>query len=454
MRCRTVLFVQTLLFCSALCFAANTADTSASAGQINVPAQQNAPSAGQGNAPAQQNAASAGQGNASPQPQKEAPSAGQINAPAQQTDAPQEELVDSDDLILNEAAPEQTGSDEIHSGEPEEPLGTVIPDAARKTLEIDGADNSLTAAYRTRYLTNTGKQRLAKALADSAPYRPYIRQQLEAAHLPLILQYLPIVESNYKPSAVSRAGAVGIWQFMTNSMAPYLKKNAWYDERRDPWKSTDAAIAKLGANYAMFGDWAIAIAAYNCGAGAMTRITKKNPGKDFWYLAEHGLLRNQSAQYVPQLLAIADIVENAEYYGAVEIGAADKIIEDLPVQEFDYVTVAGMLSLNQIAQVTGIDRETVFLLNPALFRNCTPARMTYDVRFPKGSGEQAESTLKDHGVATDAVTYTIKQGDSLWALSRKYGITVQDLCDVNNIKESSILYIGQTLIVPIFKEGK
>src|SRR5574344_125873 len=279
-------------------------------------------------------------------------------------DTPPEPLTTTADDVEATTDGEATGAsfdEAIPADEivPEEPLGTVLPEAERKPLEIDGADHELTAKYRDRYLTNTGRQRLAKALSDSAPYRPYIRQQLAEKKLPLILQYLPIVESNYKPSATSRAGAVGIWQFMTNSMAPYLKKNVWYDERRDPWKSTDAALIKLADNYRMFGDWAIAIAAYNCGSGAMARIIRKYPGKDFWYLAENGLLRDQSTQYVPQLLAIAAIIENAEYYGAVEIEAADKAIEDDPVDTFDYVNVAGMLSLNQIAEITGVDKETV-----------------------------------------------------------------------------------------------
>jgi membrane-bound lytic murein transglycosylase D len=337
---------------------------------------------------------------------------------------------------------------------PPEQLGTVFPEAERKPLELEGVDHELTEKYRVRYLTTNGKQWLAKALADSAPYRPYIRQQLAEKNLPLILQYLPIVESNYKTSAVSRAGAVGIWQFMTNSMAPFLKKNSWYDERRDPWKATDAALVKLAENYKMFGDWEIAIAAYNCGAGAMTRVLKKNPDKDFWYLAENKQLRSQSTEYVPKLLAIADIIENAEYYGAIEVGAADKIIEDVPVEQFDFVNVAGMFSLAQISKITGIDEDMVNMLNPALFRSCTPARQTYQLRLPLGTGENAEKQLKDHGVATDALTYTVKSGDSLWGISRKFGLTVQDLCDVNNIKEKAILSIGQTLIVPIFKEEK
>lgn len=365
----------------------------------------------------------------------------------------QEQSTDEDDAVPEEKI--DTSEDEILQQTEditEEPTGTVIPEPERKPLEIEGVDNPLTVKYREHYLTNAGRQWLAKSLADSERYRPYVRQKLAENNLPMLLQYLPIVESNYKTTAVSSAGAVGIWQFMTNSMSPFLKKNTWYDERRDPWKSTDAAVRKLSDNYKMFGDWAIAIAAYNCGSGAMARLISKYPGKDFWYLAENGLLRSQSAQYVPKLLAIADIIENAEYYGAIDIGAADKIIEDAPVEEFDYVSVAGMFSLSQIAKATGISKDELYFLNPALFRNCTPAREVYSLRVPKDTGKTAEEALKKQGVATDAITYVVKQGDSLWAISRKYNVTVDDLCEVNNIKENNILSIGQTLIVPIFKK--
>jgi membrane-bound lytic murein transglycosylase D len=128
--------------------------------------------------------------------------------------------------------------------------------------------------------------------------------------MPPALEYLPVVESEYKPLATSRSGARGLWQFMENSIKPFMEKNEWIDERLDPWKSTDAALSKLQDNYKMFGDWPIAIAAYNCGAGAMQRILKKAPEKTFWYIAEKGLLRDQSVQYVPKFLAISELSEN------------------------------------------------------------------------------------------------------------------------------------------------
>ncbi|MBP5359599.1 MAG: lytic transglycosylase domain-containing protein, partial [Treponema sp.] len=253
----------------------------------------------------------------------------------------------------------------------------------KKEIGLDGVDNALTEKYRNQYLGAHGRKLLIESIQNSAPYRPYIIQQLTEKGLPLYLQYLPIVESNYVPTAVSRSGATGIWQFMENSMKPLLKKSSWYDDRRDGWKSTDMAILKLTENYKTFNDWALALAAYNCGAGAMSRILKENPGKDFWYLAENGLLNQQSSQYVPRLLAIADIIENAEYYGATDILEANNKILELPVEEFDYITTSAMISFGQLSEASGVKKDTIKQLNLALFRNCTPAGEVYKVMMPK-----------------------------------------------------------------------
>ncbi len=326
----------------------------------------------------------------------------------------------------------------------------------RKMLNIWGADHPLSVKYRERYLNGNNKKWLIEALERSVLYRPYIIEQLKEHNLPLLLQYLPIVESYYNVYAVSYAGATGIWQFMTNSMGKLLSKNTWYDERRDPWKSTDAALAKLSENYNYFGDWAIAIAAYNCGVGAMNKVVSKNKDKDFWYLAEKGLLKSQSAEYVPKLLAIADLVENAEYYGVPEIAEAARQIGEEPSDKFDYIKTNGMYSLEQIATVTDTDSSLLRMLNPALLRSCTPARMEYTVRLPQGTlTEERNQTficdaLKQLGVPDDAIIYTVQQGDTLWGISRKYRLSVQDICDANDIKEKAILRLKQKLIIPLF----
>lgn len=330
----------------------------------------------------------------------------------------------------------------------------TVPEPARADLGIPGADHELTEKFRKQYLSESGRKFLVSVLEASTPYRPYIRQRLSERGMPLFIQYLPVVESNFKTNAVSSTGATGMWQFMENSMAPFLKKDSWYDERLDPWLSTDAALAKLTDNYKMFGDWALALAAYNCGAGALSRILRQNPGATFWQLAEKGRLRDQTKNYVPKLLAIADIIENAEHYGALEVHLAAMLSERDDARIFEtsetaYIT--GMYSLDQIAGISGISPVTLRFLNPALRRGFTPAGSRYALRVPQGTASAVEEAMKSAGAPSDAITLKVQKGDSLWAISRRYGVTVADLCAVNNIKENGILSIGQTIIVPIME---
>lgn len=269
----------------------------------------------------------------------------------------------------------------------------IVPEPKRKDIGISGIFKESTLKYRERYLTPSNRQWLADVLYDSIPYRPYIRAKLKEHKMPLYLQYLPIVESNYKPTAVSGSGATGIWQFMANSMHPFLKKNEYFDERRDPWKETDAALLKLAENFKMFKDWHLAIAAYNMGAGAVGRIVKANPGKDYWALAEKGLLSKQASEYIPKLIAIADIVENADFYGAIEVGVADKRIEDAAPEKFSYLTIKGSIKLSTVAQAAGLPLETVKMLNIELLEETTPPG-TYRLRLPAGKAKVAAENLR------------------------------------------------------------
>lgn len=364
-----------------------------------------------------------------------------------------EESNDSENASPDETGPADENGADTSEGEPEqkEKLPRVNENGVvYKDLGLEGMDNEVTEKFRQQFSQGYGKRLLIMSLENSARYRPYIIQKLTEMELPLYLQYLPIIESNFLSTAVSKSGATGIWQFMENSMYPMLKKDPWYDERRDGWKSTDAALTKLKDNYNLFENWDFALGAYNCGTGGMRRYIKEHPDKTFWDMVDEDLINNQTRLYVPKLLAIADLVENAEFYGLDDIKELNDSIISAEIEEFDYITTKGMYSFQQIADATGINKDEIRELNHALFRNCTPARQNYELRLPKGSGEEALEKLKHVDYATDAIIYTVESGDSLWGISRKFGLTVDDICQVNGIKENGVLSIGKRLIVPIF----
>ena len=194
----------------------------------------------------------------------------------------------------------------------------ALPPRPRSPIGIDVPDeNALVQKWRNAYSNNFNYKKLYEVLDNATDYRFYVRQKLAENDMPACLEYLPVVESEYKPTARSRSGATGLWQFMENSTKGYLVRDGAVDERYDPWKSTDAALKKLQANYKQFGDWPLALAAYNLGAGALKQAQNKAGKRDYWQLADSGLLKDQTANYVPKLLAIADLVMNAEYYGLI-----------------------------------------------------------------------------------------------------------------------------------------
>jgi membrane-bound lytic murein transglycosylase D len=325
----------------------------------------------------------------------------------------------------------------------------IPPSAGYEPLQIPGADDPLVDKYRKYYLTPGGIKWLSAVLDNGEQYRLYTRRQLKKRNMPALLEYLPVVESSYKPSARSKAGAVGLWQFMSNSTKPFLTRNDFVDERLDPWKSTDAALTKLQENYNMFQDWPIAIAAYNCGAGAMARILKKYPEKDFWYLAEHKLLRDQSVQYVPKLIAIADLVQNSAYYRITLPSASEN---GAPVNPragyFDYVQVDGAVSLRRLANELRIDEDIFLSLNSALIRGITPPSGSYNIRVPEGMAQSARDALTSITPYKFQTRYTVKAGDSLWGIAKRYNITVNSLCRVNNVSKKAVLKIGKILYIP------
>lgn len=322
---------------------------------------------------------------------------------------------------------------------------------AYKELDISGADRPSVQKYRDYYLSEKSVKWLSSVLENGEQYRLYVREKLKERGMPSVLEYLPVVESGYTTNARSRSGAVGLWQFMANSTKPFLVRNDFVDERLDPWKSTDAALAKLTENFNMFHDWPLAIAAYNCGAGAMARALAKNPGKDFWYLAEHKQLRSQTAEYVPKLLAVADAAENAAYYAVALPSAKDEKGEPVNPRagRFDYAETKGAISVKRLAHELKIDEDTLSSLNSALFRGITPPSSSWRIRVPEGMARSAQDAIAAIEPYRFQTRYTVREGDSLWSIARRFGTTVDALSDANNVKSNAVLRIGKVLYIPV-----
>ena len=358
--------------------------------------------------------------------------------------APQEEVAESSNQskVQEEAEPQEEVDLPQEAQEQDEEQRPP-----RKELDIHTPEHIHIQKYLTEYQKPFGTRWLTSVLESGAPYRMYARQQLALNNMPASLEYLPVVESEYKVSAKSKSGALGIWQFMENSIYPFLEKNQWVDERLDPWKSTDAAIKKLQDNYNMFGDWALALAAYNYGAGGLRRVIKSSGGVDnFWDLADQGRLSNQTILYVPKFLAVAEIVTNQEHYGLEfpEVTEADLI-------QWDEVTTKRSVPLQMLAKELNIDVSILKFLNPALILGRTPPAMEYTMRVPLGMKEEAEKAISNMVLPTYEHTYKVVKGDTLWGISRHYGLTVADICDANNLEENAILPIGKTLYIPIIE---
>ena len=304
--------------------------------------------------------------------------------------------------------------------------------------------------FRRQYLNEKWLKHLYNVLESAMEYRLFVRKSVQDKNLPEILEYLPVVESNYKTSAKSKSGAIGMWQFMANSVYPFLILDDFVDERLDPWKSTEAALKKLTENYNYFNDWLIAIAAYNCGVGAMNKILRKAEKKDFWYLVDKKLLPQQTADYVPKLIAIADLAINSEYY-QIDLPNHNEEYEMLINEkngDFDYIIVEKAYSLKQLASEMRMDYETLKKLNPSFVRGMTYPVKKSEIRLPLGMKKSAEDAIAKLIPIDFPFKYTVEKGDSLWSISRKYKVSIQSICDLNDIQENDILRIGKILYIP------
>jgi membrane-bound lytic murein transglycosylase D len=280
----------------------------------------------------------------------------------------------------------------------------------------------------------------------AAPYISFIRGEIEARELPPELLYLPVVESQYLPTAVSVSGAAGLWQFMKNSIAPFdMKVNDWVDERRDFWKSTQGALKKLDENYRYFDDWPLALAAYNAGLGGMSRIVRNAGVKDYWILSEKKLLKTETMHYVPKFLAVAQILSNPRRYGLEPIWNEDP--------GWTRVAANRQAELRLLAKEAGVDQNELSRANRELVYNITPPGKGYYLKVKAADAEKVAAVFarKDLPLISYYI-HTVGSGDTLLALALHYGVTVNQLVESNPGVQARYLRIGAKLMIPAFKE--
>ncbi len=309
------------------------------------------------------------------------------------------------------------------------------------------------------YLKNRRKtfQRLINL---SAFYFPMFNQELDKHDLPLEIKYLAIVESALKPRAKSRVGATGLWQFMFTTGKMYgLDVSSYVDERSDPIKSTEAACKYLSKLYEIFGDWDLALAAYNSGPGNVTKAIRRSGGYQNYWNIRHNLPR-ETAGYLPAFLATMYIFEYAQEHGF------SKPRPEIAFFETDTVRVKQMISLDQVSEATGVEIEALQFLNPSYKLDIIPhiKDENYVLRLPrtaighfvtnenqiyalaKAEFEKGEKPLPQFFEADSKTSYRVKSGDYLGKIARKYGVRVSQIKQWNGLRSNN-LKIGQRLTI-------
>lgn len=291
------------------------------------------------------------------------------------------------------------------------------------------------------YYQTVARDAFAKYLGRSTKYMPMAIKIFEEYGLPSDLVYLAIVESGFNPHAYSWARAMGMWQFIAETGRLYnMERTWWYDERKDPVKSSHAAARFLKDLYDEFGSWELALAAYNGGPQRIRNTTKKQDTHDFWKLK----LKKQTMDYVPFFMAAVMICKDPERFGFTDINYQ-------PEWVYDEVQISKSLELKTVASALGCTLEELRELNPELLRQYTPPNAKrYNLRVPSGMKERFLAVYDElpSSKETNWVQHKVRKGESVGSIARKYGVSEYAIREANNLSSRSKIYAGKVIIVP------
>ena len=291
------------------------------------------------------------------------------------------------------------------------------------------------------YFSNRGHRTLISAMQRSGRYRPMIQRILDEEGVPQELIHLAQAESGFIPRAISRKAAGGMWQFLMWRGQQYgLMQTRYTDDRMDPEKATRAAAHHLHDLYNEFGDWYLAIAAYNCGPGAVEKAVERTGYADFWELRDRGALPAETTNYVPIILAMTIMEKNASEYGLENISLD-------PPMEYDTVELTAPTSLVLISDLADTPLPELMTLNPAVLKNIAPEG--YLLHVPKGSGNPLMASLQLIPVEhrNSWRVHRVAVGETVATIGKQYGIAPSSIVTVNGMQKPDAVE-GDRLIIP------
>jgi membrane-bound lytic murein transglycosylase D len=299
-----------------------------------------------------------------------------------------------------------------------------------------------------QYFQTTARKVFSSWLARSEKYIPFMRNLLKENGLPEDLVYMALIESGFNPYAYSRSKASGPWQFIYLTGIRYgLRSNWWIDERRDPEKSTIAAAKYLKDLYDMFECWYLAAAGYNAGEKKIATAMKRYGTEDFWELTKYRYLKQETKDYVPQMIAAALVAKDPEKYGFVGIEYQEPL-------RYEKVKVPEVTDLRLIARACEVTVDEIKDLNPELSRWCTPPNFPdYEIKVPFG---KKEIFLKNFEALSPREkfqfkTHVVKKGDTFSKIAKLYRIDLEPILEINRLNKKSRLSVGMNLLIPLPK---
>jgi membrane-bound lytic murein transglycosylase D len=301
--------------------------------------------------------------------------------------------------------------------------------------------NDAVLGYVHYFSSERGRRTLIAGLKRAGRYRPLISRILDEEGVPQELLHLAQAESAFLPLAVSRKAATGMWQFVRDRGRQYgLLQTATTDDRLDPEQATRAAARHLRDLFDRYGDWYLAMAAYNCGPGCVDRAVQRTGYADFWQLRDRRVLPRETCNYVPVILAVTIMSKNPNHYGV-------DVEPDRPV-EYDTIRLSAPTQLALISDVTDLPLGELRELNPSVLKNVAPAG--HLVRVPKGSGAAVTGALELVPSASRASSrlHRVVEGDTLAGIAKRYGTQAGSIAAVNHLTRESF-EAGDRLVVPV-----